>query len=128
MYLVSLYEKDAVVEASLGGRVTADEIRVFAEELIELVAVLENRPFQMLLDYSKTKQIDVETAYALSEVKDRCFEAGAFHIITVADDQDLIHHQTMRLQQVLEGREQFVGDPLEARFVVPEAAQVRLSA
>src|SRR5687768_5671427 len=45
MYLVSLFEEEAVVEASLGGRVTADEARVFGEELIEMLESFGGKPF-----------------------------------------------------------------------------------
>lgn len=125
MYLVSLYENEAIVEASLGGRVTADEVRVFGEELMELLAHLENRPFEVLLDHSRAKRMDADTVMALSDVKDDLLASGATMIWSiVSDDSDRATHQTVRLQHVLEGNEAFVAEPSQARLS-PKAQEFR---
>lgn len=125
MYLVSLYEKEGIVEASLGGRVTADEIKVFGEELMELLDHLEDQPFEVLLDHSRARRMDAETVVALSDVKDDLLAAGAITIWCIAaDDSDRATHQTVRLQHVLEGRESFVAEPAQARFR-PKAQEIR---
>lgn len=117
MYLVSLYENEAIVEASLGGRVTADEVRVFGDELVELLAHLDDRPFEVLLDHSRAKRMDADTVMALSDVKDTLLAYGATMIWCIAaDDSDRAAHQTVRLQHVLEGTETFVAEPSQARF------------
>lgn len=129
MYLVSLFEQEAIVEASLGGRVTADEIRVFGEELSELLETFEGRTYSMLLDFSKAKRLDSEAIVALAEVKDQCFEVGANEIVSVTvDEHDAVTHQSLRLQQVLEGRERFVADPSEAQLEKSKAHRIRLAA
>ena len=117
MYLVSLYEKEGIVEASLGGRVTADEVRVFGDELSELLAHLDAQPFEVLLDHSRARRMDADAVVALSDVKDSLIAAGATMIWSIAiDDSDRAAHQTVRLQQVLEGVETFVAEPSQARF------------
>lgn len=117
MYLVSLYENEGVVEASLGGRVTADEVRVFGDELIELLSQLAEGPFEVLLDHSRARRMDAETVLALSDVKDALIAQGATMIWSIAaDDSDRAMHQTVRLQHVLEGIETFVAEPHQAKF------------
>ena len=117
MYLVSLYEKEAIVEASLGGRITADEVRVFGDELMELLGHLGDQPFEVLLDHSRAKSMDADSVVALSDVKDSLLAAGATMIWSIAaDDSDRAAHQTVRLQHVLEGNETFVAEPSQARF------------
>ncbi len=117
MYLVSLYEKEGIVEASLGGRVTADEVRVFGDELMELLDHLEDQSFEVLLDHSRARRMDADTVVALSDVKDALLAAGATMIWSIAaDDSDRAAHQTVRLQHVLEGTETFVAEPSQARF------------
>lgn len=115
MYLVSLYESEGFVEASLGGRVTADEVRVFGQELMELLAHMEQRPFEVLLDHSRARRMDGDTVMALGDVKDALAACGATTIWCVAaDERDQADHQTARFQQVLEGFERFVSEPVQA--------------
>lgn len=117
MYLVSLYEKEGIVEASLGGRITADEVRVFGDELIELMAHMNGYPFEVLLDHSRARRMDADTVVALSDVKDDLLASGATMIwCVVADESDRAAHQTVRLQHVLEGNESFVTEPTQAKF------------
>lgn len=117
MYLVSLYEKEGIVEASLGGRVTADEVKVFGDELIELLAHMGDRPFEVLLDHSRARRMDADTVIALSDVKDGLLASGATMIWSIAaDESDRAAHQTLRLQHVLEGNETFVSEPSQAKF------------
>lgn len=129
MYLVSLYEQEGFIEASLGGRVTADEIQVFGEELREIVEAFEAKPFQVLLDFSRARRLDGDGVTALAEVKDSMFAMGASQIVNVpGDEHDMVLHQSSRLQQVLEGLESFVSDPAEARFERRQAAALRFAA
>lgn len=124
MYLVSVYEKDAIVEASLGGRVTAEEIRVLGEELEELLEGFEEESYSMLLDFSKAKRLDTAAMLALGDVKDYCLNNGAIEIVSVpVDEFDSIQHQTLRMQQILEGRERFVSEPSHARIAARRESQ-----
>lgn len=116
MYLVSLYEKEGIVEASLGGRVTADEVRVFGDELMELLTHMAEGPFEVVLDHSRARRMDPETVMALSDVKDVLIQNGAAMIWSIASDEsDRAMHQTVRLQHVLEGTESFVAEPNQVK-------------
>lgn len=129
MYLVSLFEEEAVVEASLGGRVTYEEARVFGDELMEMVSAFTNRPFYMLLDFSKAVSFDDDTISALSVIKDRCFGAGAVKIVSVPQhEQEMVRQTGDRLQNVLEGREEFTLDPTGVQFPTPERAAIHIAA
>ena len=117
MYLMSLVEDKALVEASLGGRVTAGEVKAFGEELEAYLDHAELIAYNLLLDFSKASLLTGDAAQAVNAMKDRCLEAGAAKIITVTQDSDEVARQTsMRIQMVLEGREQFVADPDDAMF------------
>ena len=108
MYLVTIQEDHAVVEASLGGRIDSLEMRAFAEDLEEVLESLGANRFYLLIDHSRAKTLDSEAAFVLSQLKDKAFEFGAEKIVTLASDEDEIaRHTTARLQEVLEGREQF---------------------
>lgn len=117
MYLVTRFEDEAMVEASLGGHVTAEEIGVFGDDLLETVRNFEGQPYHILLDYSRAKALDRRASAELARVKDQCRRVGAWKIVSVLDDEsELIRHTSVRLQAVLEGREEFVSDPRRARF------------
>jgi hypothetical protein len=108
MYLVTVQEDRAVVEASLGGRIDKLEMRAFAEDLEEVLESLGASRFYLLIDHSRAKNLDIEAATILSDLKDKAFDFGAEKIVTMAsDEEDIARHTTARLQQVLEGREQF---------------------
>jgi hypothetical protein len=126
MYLVTLFENESMVEASLGGRVTADEMRVFADELNDLLETFEGRPFNLMLDYSKAACFDHEAVATLSAIKDQCLEVGASKIVSIPrNENDMVLHTSERLQHVLEGREEFVADPAAVQFPAIRQAQVR---
>ncbi len=129
MYLVSLFEREGIVEASLGGRVTADEVRVFGEELLELLETFEERSFSLLLDFSRAKRLDHSAVCALGMVKDQCFGAGASEIVSVpCDEHDLVSHQSTRLQFVLEGKERFQMDATRSALTMQKQASIPLAA
>ncbi len=108
MYLVTVQEDRAIVEASLGGRIDSLEMRAFAEDLEEVLESLGPSSFYLLIDHSRAKNLDGEASMILSDIKDKAFEFGAEKIVTMAgDEEDVARHTTARLQQVLEGREQF---------------------
>lgn len=119
MYLVSVQEERAIVEASLGGRVDSLEMRAFSEDLQEVLESLGASGFYLLIDHSKAKSLDIESAKILADLKDLAFQYGAEKIVTLASDEDEIaKHTTSRLQQVLEGREEFCLDLPEIQYPV----------
>jgi hypothetical protein len=119
VYLLNIVEETNVVEASLGGRVDATEMRVMGEELAELLTHLETESFYVLLDYSKAKPLDQRALVELSWIKDSLLENGASKIVNIArDEMEVLSATTDRIQLVLEGREVFLLDPAEAKFPV----------
>lgn len=109
MYMVSWIEEEGKVEASLGGRVTIEEMHVFAEELRDVVATFERRPYVLTIDHSKAKPFDAPSMRMLSDLKDRCLNGNAEKIISIVDDEDEMSLMTNeRLMPVLQGREQIV--------------------
>jgi len=117
VYLLNIIEETNVVEASLGGRIDATEMKVMGEELAELLTHVETDSFCVLLDYSRAKPLDRKALVELSWIKDSLFESGASKIVNVArDESEIIAATTDRIQYVLEGKEIFVLDPAEVRF------------
>lgn len=112
MYLISWNEEESRIEASLGGRVTADEMEVFAEELLEVIESMSDRPHLVVLDQSKAKNLDQNGAVTLSEFKNTVLSNGASKVVTIArDETDFLTQTSERLQFVLEGREEIVLEP-----------------
>ena len=112
MYLITWNDKDCVLEASLGGRVTFEEALVVYEELQEIVGDLGGQPYLLVLDYSKAKGFDADTENVVGDIRDFCLSKGAEKVVSVVRDEDEIPLMTgWRLQNVLEGVEDFVTDP-----------------
>lgn len=115
MYMMSWNEDDARIEASLGGRVTAAEVKVLAEELREVGESMADRPYLLVLDYSRAKAFDEDAVLELNLIKDFCLDNGADKIVSVVwDDDEASKYIDQRLQLVLEGREAIVAQGDEA--------------
>lgn len=85
---------------------------VVFEELQEVVDDLEGQPYLLVLDYSKAKGFDAETESVLGDIRDFCLRKGAEKVVSVVRNEDEIQLMTSwRLQNVLEGIEDFVTDP-----------------
>lgn len=125
MYLVSFFEKEGILEASLGGRVSADEICVLAGEISDRFEQMDAQGMSLLLDYSRAKRFDPKAFQALNELKDLALDYGVLQIVSViSDEAERATHQTSRLQMVLEGRESYVDagkelDLLQAKITKP---------
>ena len=106
MYLLSWTEHDAKIEASLGGRVTAEELVVFSEEIQDVMDGLEGRPIAILIDHSRAHRLGPDAVTALSDLKDGCLARGATQIVSLARDEDEVADLTnTRLMNVLAGIE-----------------------
>ena len=111
MYLMSWNEIEGTIEASLGGRVTSEEMHVFVGEVDEVVGSFQGRGFHLCLDYSKAKEFDRESLLTLRSLKDRCLKAGASTIVSIARDEEQMARETSdRLSLILEGRERILLD------------------
>ena len=129
MYLLTVQEDQAVVEASLGGRVDALEMRAFGEELAELLESLGHQSYYLLIDHSKAKSLDREAVSVLSWIKDTALETGAEKVVCIArDEDDMISQTSNRIQAILEGKEEVHLDTDELTFPVWQQASYRLAA
>jgi hypothetical protein len=117
MYLLSVSHDERVVEASLGGRVTVEEMEVLGEELLGMVHEFRGSPHHLLFDYSRARVLDADALQLLGQIKDECLSCGAERIVTIAaDEHQVVRHTGLRLQTVLEGKEEFVHDPSLVAF------------
>lgn len=131
MYLISWIEEESILEASLGGRVTVEEMLVVYDELQELLTELDGQPYLFVLDYSKAKAFDHQAGSVVNDIKDLCRKEGAEKVVTVVRDADEVPLMTsFCLQNVLEGKEEFVTDPSVIHWTptVALASEQRLAA
>lgn len=129
MYLVSVLDDQPVIEASLGGRVDLLEMKTFAEDLEDMFRDWSGQPFYLLLDYSKAATFDGKTREALNALKEKAFEQGAVKVFSVPhEDSELDEHVSGRMQQVLEGREEFLLYAHQAQFAPLTAATIARAA
>ena len=112
MYLISWVEEEAKLEASLGGRVTIEEMNVVLDEIREMVTDHSEAPYLVVIDYSRAKLFDHQTEIVLDDIKDICLKNGAEKIVNIIREIDDIETMTTaRFQSVMEGTEDFVTDP-----------------
>ena len=129
MYLLTVQENQAVVEASLGGRVDALEMRAFGEELADLLETLGNQSYYLLIDHSRAKTMDREAVSVLSWIKDTALDTGAEKVVCIArDEADMVNHTTYRLQSVLEGREEFHLEGDSVSYPAWQQVSIRMAA
>lgn len=123
MYLISWMDEEARIEASLGGRVTAEEMAVLQEELHEVLDTLKARPYLLVLDYAKAKNFDLETRAVLADLKDFCLANGAGKIVSIVQDEEtMVAQTTERMQCILEGKEVIQLDLKEIVWEAPSVA------
>jgi hypothetical protein len=129
MYLVSVIDDQPVIEASLGGRIDLVEIKTFAEEVEELFEDWNGESFYLLLDYSKASRFDKSMEAVLDRLKETAFEFGAAKVFSVPqEDTELEEHVSSRIQNVLEGKEEFLETAFQARFAPLPARYIALAA
>lgn len=108
MYLLNWCEEGRFVEASLGGRITAQEMSALGEEVVSVLAHMDGA-CDVVLDYTKALPFDSPAYYVLGEIKDRWLETGAEKIVSMPHEgAELEEEVSLRIQQVLEGKEEFV--------------------
>lgn len=131
MYLVSWCEEQHILEASLGGRVTQDEMAVFVEEIQDVIDMVNEQPFMLLLDYSRSKPFDHASNLLLGDLKEFCIENGAAKVVNIVRDTDDVGEQmNLNFQRVMAGIEEFVEDPAKVRWTAPAAqsSEIRFAA
>lgn len=125
MYMVSWIEEEGKIEASLGGRITVEEMHVFTEELKDVVASFNGRPYVLTIDHSKAKPFDAPSQQLLADLKDRCLADSAQKIVTMVEDEEamtLMTHE--RLQAVLEGKEEILFAAVRSEWQGTEGLEI----
>jgi hypothetical protein len=129
MYLVSVIEDQAVIEASLGGRIDQLEMKIFAEEIEDVIADMEGESFYLLLDYSKAIPFDSTATVVLDDIKEMAIATGAAKVYSVPQEgTELSDHVASRMQAVLEGKEEFLNFAHEAKFAPLTVQHIALAA
>lgn len=114
MYVLARDGSEGLLEASLGGRVTLDEMKVFGAELAEACADFRGEPFVVLLDTSAAAPFDLRTRHLLFEIKDMLAGAGALQIThIVRDESEASEMGALRNEKVRKGIESYVTSVLD---------------
>ncbi|MER3413350.1 MAG: hypothetical protein C4341_03760 [Armatimonadota bacterium] len=122
MYVLARDGSEGLLEASLGGRVTLEEMKVFGAELAEACADFGGEPFVVLLDTSAAAPFDLRTRHLLFEIKDMLLGGGALQIThVVRDDSEAAELAALRYEQFCKGVESYV-------TAVPEVDEARRAA
>ncbi|MBS1705920.1 MAG: hypothetical protein JST40_08605 [Armatimonadetes bacterium] len=94
--------------ASLGGNVTVAEANVVIDEIVRELNAHNGGPFMFELDYSAARRLDDGVTEALQVAQTYAKLRGADKYVCVARTEHEIEYLTsMRLQQVLEGHEEY---------------------
>lgn len=109
MYLINWNNEAASLEASFGGRLTLGEAQVFCEELQGYLGKCPKGVFSLTLDYATTSRLDEGAIDCLRTARDAALLAGANKVCFIArSEQEALDLTESRLQQVLDGREEYV--------------------
>lgn len=80
MYLINWNPEKTLLEASLGGRITAGEAEVFLDELRERFEERTHDEFELLLDYERVNRLDDGVREHLESAREIGMLAGAAHV------------------------------------------------
>jgi len=109
MYVIARNDNEGFVEASLGGRVTLEEMKVFGSELAEICADFRGEPFVVLMDSSGALPFDLRTRHLLFAIQDMMLNAGALQVThLLGHDQDVYEWEALRYERVKSGAETYV--------------------
>ncbi len=109
MYLLTWNPDQNQVEASFGGHITPIEVKVFNEEIRDLLERKRDRSFEVTVDYSTAAPLDTKTMELLSEMREICLFSGASRVTFITRDENEAAVLTnSRLQDVLQGRERYL--------------------
>ena len=109
MYLINWNPNESRLEASFGGCITNAEAEVFLEELNEYFESCKGKEFSLVLDYATVKRLDDKVLDKFHSAREAGQFAGASKTVFVArDEKEATELTDARLQQVIEGREEYV--------------------
>ncbi len=109
MYLLTWNPDESRIEASFGGCITKGEALVFEDELTDLVQTVKGQGFSVLVDYATASRLEDSVRGELDKCREICVFGGATKVTFVTRDEGEARTYTdRRLQEVLEGREEYV--------------------
>lgn len=115
MYLLTWNPDESRIEASFGGCITKGEATVFEEELTEMVKSMQGQEFKVLVDYATASRMEEPVKEQLEQCRERCIFGGASKVTFVTrDEREAQNYTSNRIQEVLEGREEYVAYSLAA--------------
>ncbi|MBL8049215.1 MAG: hypothetical protein JNJ45_11095 [Chthonomonas sp.] len=105
MYLLNWDQENNAIEASLGGVITAGEVSVMVDDLVDEFVAGDVAGWEFVLDTTFVKRFDEGAHDQINRLRDLLAINGA-RLVFVAEDQSLVEALTSQnLQAVLEGRE-----------------------
>ena len=109
MYLINWNPGSSRLEANFGGCITEGEASVFLEELQEQLDQVTGQEFSLVLDFATTKRLENGVMDLFCAARKASQVAGASKVVFVAHDEaEAVDLTDSRLQEVLEGREEYV--------------------
>lgn len=106
MYLIDWNE--SVLEASIGGRVTLAEARVFVDEVMRELTQHPVTPTSFILDYSSAVKVDPGVLEAFHVLTGYARVRGSVrNVVVPRDESELQALVTLNLQEVLEGQQEY---------------------
>ncbi len=108
MYFIGWNQEENKLVASIGGHVTASEAKVFVDEAVRELNEVQVSGFSFELDYSCASRLDDGVIDTLNILQTYSKLRGAGRYVCVArDEREVEFLITNRLQQVLEGAEEY---------------------
>ena len=109
MYLINWNPNKSRIEANFGGCVTQGEADVFLEELSEHLAKCQGMEFGLMLDFATVRRMDDSVLEKFCTARDASQSAGAKKVVFVArDEREAVGLTESRLQQVIDGKEEYI--------------------
>lgn len=108
VYLVTWNPQQATLEASLGGKITFDEARVFIDETLGHIERVQDSLKNVVIDYSKASSFDDGVSNLIAELHEACHTRDSVKVtIEARDEEQLVRLIDLRILHVLEGREEY---------------------
>lgn len=110
MFKVTNVGQEGVLEGSLGGKVTAGEMLVFADECLSALESESGAPHVVVLNWSKAMPFDSEAQATLDEVRNAALQRGLLVVNIVRDENEVAWYSEYRWQSIQDGSEQYLLD------------------
>ena len=110
MFKVTNIEQEGVLEGSLGGKVTAGEMLVFADEFHSALESESSAPHVVVLNWSKALPFESDVQATLDGVRDAALQRGLLVVNVVRDENEVAWYSEYRWQSIQDGCEQYLLD------------------